>query len=170
MKKNYATLFCMCLLALWLGATIAVDFFAIPAVFRNISNLSEAGAVGMSVFSSFNKLELVLALTTLVTFGATLGWSNSAPKPRVIIISLIILVLLAASYLFYLTPELTVVSIAKNNSFEELERAALEERLQFLHTLYVRLDSFKMLLILLLLGIMAKRVQVDLVSAKKEEL
>lgn len=165
MKKNYLLLISMCLLSLWLGATIAVDFFAIPAVFRNITNLSEAGAVGMSVFGNFNKLELLLALASLASFALRGNVSQS----RVVLISLIVLVILAASYLFYLTPELTAITLAKNNSFEELERAGLEQQLQFMHTLYVRLDSFKMLLILLLLGLMAKRNHIDLAQAKKEE-
>lgn len=146
----------MVVLALWLGATLAVDFLAIPAVFKNVTNLSEAGKVGMTVFGKFNVIEVVYALLSLLLLlVATL---KNRSRLNIFLLSLgLVLVVIALSYLFYFTPELTRVTFAKNDTFEPEARAALESELYFLHSLYIKLDGLKMFLIAIALIMLGRK-------------
>ena len=150
MKLSPAKFFVAVTLAIWLGATIAVDFVAIPSVFHNVSSLAQAGAVGMSVFSRFNQMEVAFAVMIFIFY----SWScRSEIKSRWAMISVALsffLVILALSYLFYMTPQITMITQAKNNAFQESERLLLEQSLQVFHSLYIKLDSAKMIVIVAL--------------------
>lgn len=136
------------LLGLWLGATVAVDFFAVPAVFQNVSNLNEAAGVGMSVFARFNTLELILSIVLLILWPLAHRLKFKSKKHATIFIFEFFLLILATSYFFYFTPEITKLSLAKANAFEESERQMLEHSIATLHSLYIKLDSLKLIILL----------------------
>ena len=52
----------------WLAMTCIVDFVAVPAIFRNISNLEQAGKLGVLIFGKFNRLEFVLGIFSLAYY------------------------------------------------------------------------------------------------------
>lgn len=149
MKLTRWAYFMSCLLlGLWFGATVAVDFFAIPAVFQNVSNLSEAAGVGMSVFARFNTLELILSISVVLLWILAHRFSFKSKKRVVILLVEVLLIALAASYLFYFTPSITELSLARANAFEESERALIESSIAHFHSIYVKLDSLKLILLL----------------------
>lgn len=163
--KRWAYFMSTLLLGLWFGATIAVDFFAVPAVFQNVSNLNEAAAVGMSVFARFNSLEFILSFMLVFLWPLAQGFQFKSKKQVFIFIFEVALIALTASYLFYFTPEISKLSLAKANAFEESERNALEQSIATLHSLYIKLDSLKLII---LLGL-NYFIFYDLLGLKKEE-
>ncbi len=149
MKRVSWAYFMSCLLlGLWFGATIAVDFFAVPAVFQSVSNLGEAAAVGMKVFARFNSLEFILSLTLPLLWILAHKFNFSSGKRVFILLFEVVLIALAASYLFYFTPAITELSLAKANVFEESERLGLEQSIASLHSIYIKLDSLKLIILL----------------------
>lgn len=156
MKNRSISSIVMVVLALWLGATLAVDFLAIPSVFKNVTNLAEAGKVGMAVFGKFNVIEVVYALLSL--FFLLVITLRNRSRFNIFLLSLtLVLTAIALSYLFYFTPELARVTFAKNETFGPEMRAALESELYFLHSLYIKLDGLKMFLIVIALIMLGRK-------------
>ena len=135
------------ILGAWLVATVFIDFFAVMAVFRNISSIFEAGTVGMYIFNSFNKFELSFGIFLLV-----LSFYYVHPNGKVALAMKIIaafLLAIAAYYLFFLSPiiseltrEMHKIGVG-NNGYETLEQTH-----QVFHKRYVRLDSVKIIFLI----------------------
>jgi hypothetical protein len=134
----------------WLISTIFIDFFAVMAVFKNVSNIFEAGTVGMYVFSSFNKFEIIFGIFLLL-ISFTNPLTNLKMKNTMIIISAILLSF-ALYYNFFLSPKITTLTHSMhdigmgNKGYDEIERMH-----GIFHKRYVSMDSIKLLLLLALL-------------------
>lgn len=145
------------IVSMWLGMTALVDFVAVPTLFRNISNLEEAGNVGMIIFSSFNKIELFFILLII---GLGLSALSEIKFKKIFISIWGLLLLVAGSYNFYLTPK--IIEVQKQMREIGMQGAGFEsiERVHnFYHSLYIQVDSVKLLLLLILLvaGIKPRR-------------
>lgn len=148
----------------WLFATIFIDFIAAPNIFRNVSSLKEAGTLGGIIFTSFNIIELILAV--LVIVASFLLRSKGLGGKVLKILSLSTLVL-AIIYTFKLSPGIRDAQIAKSNYVHtDEEYQVFEEKLNSYHKSYVRLDSFKLLALLTMCGI--SLTQLARVNAKEE--
>jgi len=136
-------------LAAWFFTTIVVDFVAVPSVFRTVTNLEEAGKVGIKVFTKYNILELILGIVITGIF-----WKLPAQSKKLLwacrILS-VILVILILFYMLHLNPniikyagQMHEIGIG-NEGFE-----AVEDQHRFYHHLYVKLDGFKLFSLLFL--------------------
>ncbi len=133
------------LLVSWFLLTIFVDIFTVPAVFRNSSSIVDAGKIGMLVFGRFNKFELIFSI--LIFSGLILDYQKDHKK-RFLIIG-VGLILWALLYNFYMTPMIsnTTFEIHKTNMADPLY-AQLQSKHAYYHTLYRKLDSTKILVLL----------------------
>jgi hypothetical protein len=141
-------------LGAWLVSTIFIDFFAVMAVFKNVSNIFEAGTVGMYVFGSFNKFEMIFgSCISAITF------FNPLPQKKVkaLMIGLsLILLFIALYYNFFLSPRISSLTYEMhdiglgNKGYETTEVAH-----GLYHKRYIFMDSIKLLFLftLLCLGI-----------------
>ena len=134
----------------WLISTIFIEFFAVMAVFKNVSNIFEAGKVGMYVFSSFNKFEILFGFfLLLISFKNPM--ENIKIKNTMIGLSLILLGF-ALYYNFSLSPKITSLTYSmhdigiSNKGYEEAEKLH-----EVFHKRYVFMDSIKLFLLLTLL-------------------
>jgi hypothetical protein len=140
------------LLGFWLGATLMVDFVIVPSVFRIINDFFNAGELGITLFSKFNLVEMVIS-TTLVTITAYLlsrGVALHAPLLLAVLAWIIVMV-----YVFYLTPKLSHLTELFYQSELTGEMAQggypdIQQAHQYFHRVYIILDSIKILLLALL--------------------
>lgn len=133
----------------WFFTSVVIDMVAVPAVFRNVSNIAEAGTVGMIVFSKYNILELVFSLGSLIS----IYLNKTIAKFNYIFAALFILFINATVYTFYLSPR--IVEINKKLYRDEIAldiKETLQAAHDFHHHLYVGLEKGKVILLLLLLG------------------
>ncbi len=136
-------------LGIWLGITVFVDFVAVPTLFSNVSSRYEAGRVGMILFTTFNKIEVTLSL--LLLGFAFLFWERVLWKKTVFGL-LGLLVILAMSYTFYLSPKIVELTEKMQTVVPESRAYQLWDKdHQFFHRTYIKLDSLKLLLLLVLM-------------------
>ena len=149
-------LYRLLIFASWFSMSCLINFVAIPAVFRNVSKLSEAGNVGMIVFGRFNGLELVCALLTALLFFYPILKNKVEVRFFKLKSALqIFLIVLTCSYVFHLTPKIKDINtnralLSENGETQKLEALELEH--DKYHKLYVKLDSVKLLSLLTLLA------------------
>ena len=125
----------------WLLMTLFVDIKAVPTIFRNISSRLEAGRVGMEIFSSFNKVELIFAFLILMLFIRFI-------KIKKMLLVVVPLIILPIAYNFYLTPEITEISLKLGLALQEgLDPSKLEASHEVFHSLYTKLDGLKIFLL-----------------------
>jgi hypothetical protein len=139
-------------LGAWLISTIFIDFFTVIAVFKNVSNIFEAGTVGMYVFSSFNKFELIFGISLL---GISLinPLANVKVKRLMIFFSLTLLSI-ALYYNFFLSPKISTLTVQMNDiGLGNEGYRLLENSHETFHKRYISIDSIKLLLLLILLGL-----------------
>jgi hypothetical protein len=154
--KNLSFKLFLFLLGAWLFCTILVDFVAVPAVFQTVTNRFEAGDVGMQVFTRLNFLEVifsVLLLTCAFLFRERIVWR------KIFFTSLFSLMGLALYYSTFLSPEIIKLTIGLRDGVVETPAyQAIEARHAFYHQLYIRLDSFKLLILVALsISVLKKR-------------
>ena len=134
----------------WFFMTVLVDFIAIPTVFRNISKISEAGKIGMTVFGRFNYFEIFFAVILLIisfSYKTQKRWN----KFIIIVVPLFILSLL---YTFKFTPAITYYGTEINQTMVTSPiYAELQSNLAFYHKLYRIMDSIKLLTLMFLAGL-----------------
>jgi len=133
-------------LAFWMAPSVLIDFVAAPAIFRNVSNIEEAGTLGMVIFKAFNSLELVLSL---VIFGLAfhLSRKNILKKPWLILFS--VLVMWAGFFRFYLSPSIIEINKERYQLSEESEKfEILSKEHRFYHKLYVKMEGAKVIFLL----------------------
>jgi hypothetical protein len=132
----------------WFFMSILVDVVAIPAVFRNISNLEEGGKIGMIVFGRFNCFEIFFGTFIL------LGFLSFKEKSKIMILTALSLLILSFFYTFYMTPMIAQASIKIHQiSVNDALYEVLKKQQNYYHMLYRSLDSIK-LLVLLVFAIM----------------
>jgi UDP-N-acetylmuramyl pentapeptide phosphotransferase/UDP-N-acetylglucosamine-1-phosphate transferase len=103
-------------LGFWLSATILIDFTIMPSLYiSGMMNSPNFGAVGYTLFSVFNRIELVCGAAAL-SMGLWLWRSDSLNSKQKIEIgvSSAILLLIAICYTFILTPQMSGLSINLN--------------------------------------------------------
>ena len=140
--------FLVMFLAAWFFTTIVVDFVAVPNVFRTVTNLEEAGKVGIKVFTTYNFLELSFAFLAGFMFWKLPAQNKTLWIGRVLAVVLIFQVLF---YILFLNPNIIEYSrqmheIGIGNEGYEF----VEDQHQFYHHLYVRMDGFKLFALLFL--------------------
>ncbi|MCK6595885.1 MAG: DUF4149 domain-containing protein, partial [Bacteriovoracaceae bacterium] len=92
-------------LGAWIVLTIAVDFIAIPTVFRTLKDINLGGSVGIELFPKVNKVEMILAMILLV---GILYKQKVKEKmfDRLILLQSFFLFFLTLTYSFFLSPEI----------------------------------------------------------------
>ena len=129
----------------WFMMTILVDIIAIPAVFRNIGNIRDAGKVGMMVFGRFNIIENIFAV---IVFWGTFSFCESK-KIKWPMTPAVYLFIMSWVYTFLMTPKITDLTHTMNRleitdpNFEVLQL----QHAQY-HNLYRMMDSIKLFVLL----------------------
>lgn len=127
----------------WFFMTVLVDIVAIPTVFRNISNLVEAGKIGMTLFGKFNKFEIFLAILVI------LGVFSMKEKSKLFISTAFILLGFSLFYTFYMTPMIANTSIQIHQvAITDPQYEILKRQHALYHNLYKYFDTTKMLILL----------------------
>lgn len=124
-----------------------VDFVIVPTVFRNLPDVMQAGNLGVILFNKYNMLEFLLALILVPVF---IKMPTHKSK-KLIGIGVFLLLAIAGSYLFYLTPKLTELTSLMGQGGEVAQEHS------FYHSLYVKIDSIKLIILLALQGVVLIR-------------
>jgi hypothetical protein len=157
------------LLSAWLWTTALVDFVAVPTVFRTLSDLFVAGELGIKIFSKYNVLEMTFASLLLVQMLAIFllpAKTNGADK--ILLVAVMALAALAFYYYFFLTPEIVELTKSWKEFFNTADGPAWEQKHTLSHHLYVRLDSIK--LVVLLIGLILSFVSLNKSLSIKKDL
>lgn len=135
----------------WFFMTVLVDIVAIPTVFRNSSNLQEAGKIGMALFGKFNKFEIFLGL--MVLFG-TLGLKE---KSKLKISLAVVLLAFALFYTFYMTPKIGQASAQIHSvAITDPLYGVFKQEHRTYHELYRYFDTTKLLILLVFAGLQTR--------------
>lgn len=131
-------------LSSWFFTSVLIDMVAIPAIFRNVSIISEAGTVGMIVFGKYNILEVLFSLGTLITL-----WLNrNIDYFKVLFGLLLVLLMIAMAYTFHLSPEITEINTKLyNDETSEQLLTQLQASHDYYHQLYVGIEKAKVLML-----------------------
>ena len=129
--------------SLWLVLTCFIDFMAVPTLFRNITDVYEAGIVGIKIFTFFNYLEVII--------GAYLVYYSMVHlKLKLYIILSFLCFIIVSLYCYLLSPMISqltseLISLVENDPKDLF--GSVQVRHDFYHNLYIRLDSLKLFLI-----------------------
>lgn len=148
MKIHVIRKFVLCILSAWFALVVFTDFIVVPTVFRTVTKRVEAGELGMKVFSALGSFEVLMGLILFIVGGVIL---KKFKTRRAGILFLLGTSVFAFAILgkFYLTPEISKINLEKYALDEQSqEYATLNQRHQFLHGFYVKLDSIKMLFLI----------------------
>jgi hypothetical protein len=132
------------ILSAWLSTTLLTAFVA-ANLFLIISDVEQAGRMGMKMFGTYNYLEVIFALTlTLVT-------SLTAGKIKKILA--IILLCISFSYVFYFTPGIkeSTQRMHQWKGVDPEKHHYATEKQNFFHHTYVKIEKVKLLLLLVTL-------------------
>lgn len=150
--KKYAQFLLPAFIFSWIILTVAVDFIAIPTVFRTLKDPNLGGAIGINLFPKVNWVEIILAvsLCSAIFFSVNI---KQRILDRLALIVGIFLFLLTVLYLAYLSPEIKRLTLEiANNKGNLTLLPTLNIEHQFFHHLYIKLESVKLFL---LFGLMA---------------
>jgi fucose 4-O-acetylase-like acetyltransferase len=127
----------------WFFMSVLVDIVTIATVFKNISNLQEAGKIGMTVFGRFNHFEIFFAVFIL------LGVLSPKEKSKLMIGISITLLLLSIFYTFYMTPMIGETTIKIHQvAVTDPQYEILQKQHSHYHTWYRYFDTAKLLVLL----------------------
>lgn len=149
MKLNVLRKIVLSLIAAWFGIIAFNDFIVVPAVFTSLSNRVEAANLGMGLFSKLGSFEVVVASTLFFCAGLVFKKFRTRRSAFLFLLgsSLLAFALMGK---FYLTPKITKLNQEKFSVREDsAQYEKANERHQFYHGLYVKLDGTKMLLLFL---------------------
>lgn len=129
----------------WFFMSVLVDIVTIPTVFRNSTNIVDAGKIGMTVFGRFNIFEILFGL--IVLSGAMVKARDLKNKKWLYFA--VPLLLMSFLYKFYMTPMITntTYEIHQTNVADPMY-ATLQEKHAFYHNSYRKLEYVKLLLLL----------------------
>ncbi len=135
----------------WLVTTSFIDFIAVPTIFRTVTNSSEAGDVGMTIFSTYNKIEVFFSFSFLLF--SFLIFRNLSQKRKILkasFLSIPVLLLgISLFYLIYLTPKITNLTFQKKVVLKSSpEYSQIEKTHGVYHQMYVKIDGVKLVLLL----------------------
>lgn len=142
-------------LGLWLGLTCFLDFYAVPTIFKTLTSREDAGHLGMVLFFTFNKVEILLALGLGVSawfFRKEIRWKKTFWS------SISALLILTLVYTFHMSPVI-IESNKKKYLLEEgtAEYQTLDKRHQQYHKLFRKTDGAKILILFILFGSTLRR-------------
>jgi Domain of unknown function (DUF4149) len=160
-------------LGFWLSATLLVDFTIMPSMyFSGMMSTPNFGAVGYTLFSVFNRVELICGAAAL-SVGLWLWQSEVLNRKQKIEIgvSSILLLLIALCYTFILTPQMGGLSIdlhmldsfsSANGGLENLQMHStisdVPAGMNQMHVLYWGLEALKITLLATVLGTTYRRL------------
>ena len=127
----------------WFIATFFIDILAVPAVFQNVSSRDEAARLGVLIFKRFNFVELVFSIGLLVFF------YFSDFKKMITVRVTAICAAFPIIYTILLTPKIVQYNEAKINAIDEAKLEIIQQSLDLYHGLYVKMDSVKLILLLI---------------------
>ena len=142
------------LVSLWWGWTVLTDFFVVPTVFQTIHDFFNAGELGIALFSRLNFLELIVSSLLVIICGLKLRTSKQL---LIFFIPVLVCWMIVMFYFSYLTPKLVTLT----DLWKEAEKAGVtslgnipdvQQEHQFYHKLYIRIDSVKLIILTILLG------------------
>ncbi|EQC44613.1 PF13664 domain protein [Bacteriovorax sp. BSW11_IV] len=138
------------LIVAWFSTSCLIDFVAVPTVFRTVSKLNEAGAVGMKIFSTYNVVEVILGL---IIFGYALKSVVKKGLGRKIFAFFSLVVFgIALTYNFHVSPRIIEINTERAKyEMESPEYQKISVEHGFYHRLYVNLDKVKVTLLLVML-------------------
>lgn len=142
-KKHYLLTLILVLAFAWFLATVFVDFFAVPNVFRTVSSRDEASSLGVIIFSRFNYIECILGF--LIAFLSIKLFTSKMLSKKLFLIPTFLLIVFPLIYTFSFSPNIKYYNEQK---IELGEDSAVQEKLDLFHKLYVRVDSVKLLMLL----------------------
>ena len=127
----------------WFFMSVLVDIVAIPAVFRNISNLEEGGRIGMIVFGRFNCFEIFFGIFIL------LGALSPREKSKLMIGIALFLLVLSIFYTVFMTPMIAETTIKIHQiAATDPQYEVLQNQHNLYHKLYRSFDTAKLLVLL----------------------
>jgi hypothetical protein len=134
----------------WLCLTAFVDFAIIPTAFKQLSDIFIAGNLGMHIFSALNYIEITFAVILLL-YSFKLFQEPKTKKNCILIIINALLIGISCLYFFYLTEKISDLTELWKNSMVISKEAieVVKSEHHFYHQLYIRTDSFKLLLLLI---------------------
>lgn len=136
--------FVLPLILCWFLMSLFVDIFTIPTVFRNSSNVQDAGKIGMTVFSRFNCFEIVFS--SIILLASFLRFPS-----RKLFYFALPLFTLSLLYTFYMTPMITNLTHAIHSvAVTDAAYALFQSEHAKFHNLYRQFESAKLLVLLVL--------------------
>jgi Domain of unknown function (DUF4149) len=161
-------------LGFWLSATLLIDFTIMPSMyFSGMMNTPNFGAVGYTLFSIFNRIELLCGAVAL-SMGLWLWQSDILDRKQKIEIgfSSLLLLLIALCYTFILTPQMGGLSIdlhmmdspsLVNGGLENLQLHSTivtdaPPGMNQMHVVYWALEALKITLLVTVLGATYRRL------------
>ncbi len=152
----------------WLSASLLLDFIIMPSMYMSgMMTSSSFGIVGYTLFSAFNRMELVCGAATLC-LGLWLWQSTLLDRQQKIEvgISSAILLAIALSYTFILTPQMGGLSVdlnvldsaaLVNGGLEDLQMHStipqVPAGMNQMHLIYWGLEALKITLMGTVLGL-----------------
>lgn len=152
--KRLINIFSLPIIFTWLIFTLFVDILAVPTVFRNVSSIVEAGKVGMTIFTAFNRLEFLFGLI-FVTFAL-----NVYKKERATFLLILSTVLLfwSISYNLYFTPKIIYFAdMVHSLPAGDPLIGVYKNQHMFYHNIYRYLDTAKIIYLITAMVMLVKR-------------
>lgn len=154
MKTRLLSLY-LIIVSMWWGWTVLTDFFIVRIVFANVSNFFEAGNLGIEVFSKLNRLEVIAATLLFILLTR---FSVKERKIRKFAFLSLITALIVYFYSFYLIDRIRTLTALWQEADARGELAAngipdVQQSHQFFHRLYIWIDSVKLILLSVMLGL-----------------
>lgn len=146
--KTYLNKTYLVVLGAWLFLTAFVDFFVIPTAFRQLNDIFIAGELGLRVFGALNLFEISFSAFLLI-YSILLIKDKPSKKSYLIVFINILLIAISCFYFFYLTEKIAVLTDLWKTSIAMTEQALVivKKEHNFYHSLYIRTDSVKLILI-----------------------
>jgi hypothetical protein len=154
-KKNIYYSSFLTLVSLWWGWTVLTDFFVVPMVFKTINDFFNAGELGAALFSKLNALELIVS-SLLVVITALKLRENKQVLPFFILSVLGFSIVML--YFSFLTPKIIQLTDLWKKA-DEMGVSGIgdipdvQQAHQYFHNLYIRIDSIKLIILTILLGL-----------------
>jgi hypothetical protein len=154
-------------LGFWLSATLLLDFTVMPTMYLSgMMSTANFGAVGYTLFSVFNRLELVCAAIALCAGLWFLRADYSERQKIEVGFSAVMLLAIALGYTFILTPHMGGLAIdlqvidrlgAANQGLESLQMHSTVDSIppgmNQMHILYWGLEALKIMALAELLAV-----------------
>ena len=146
-KLKYSIPLAIGLVITWLVTTVFIDFVAVPAVFTTVTSRDDAASLGIKIFTKYNFIEIGVCLALIIL---------SRYRTRKFFILMLAIPLF---YSFHLSPSIDKYNNLKANLIDEDPKMeSVQRELDYYHNFYVRLDSVKILLLILIFGTQIKHL------------